>query len=219
MKLSIQRIKRNKRLLAKKSLEIDFIKILMNMLEKSMRFAGVSLMTLCLVYISSSNAFAAKSYEEESIYEYFTGFPQHKDYLYEWDFGRLDPGLSWTQLAEQSRSQRSGQSGNAPVIQMAGYMDTNVSYSRGGEFWMLAWVDDPDDDIETVEIYFQGQPTGVFLEDDGISGDFDKGDGLYGIKISIPEKKVCPTTIVLELKATDKTGNTSDLWPYLTIAR
>ncbi len=214
MKLSTRRMQKNSFLLQKTRPQND-----LNELRKKRIFLlGTLSMLLCFVYLSSFDVLAADYYDKDIFFDCFADFFQQNDYLCEWDFERLDLGLSWTQLAEQSRSRWSSQAGRSPVIQMAGYMDTDISYYKGGELWMLAWVDDPDGDIETVEIYFEGLPTGVFLQDDGQSGDFGKGDGLYGIKIPIAEKRVNPLTCVLELKATDSMGNTSDLWPYLTIA-
>lgn len=126
-------------------------------------------------------------------------------------------GKTWSVLMEQSRSFRNAQSQSAPVIMMAGYMDTDISWRYGGIFRMLAWVWDVENDVETVEIYYEGLPTGVFLYDDGNNGDFEAGDSLFGLSIEIPPQTLTPGDYQLELRAFDSMDNASDLWPYLTI--
>jgi len=62
-----------------------------------------------------------------------------------------------------------GQTANsAPFINLAGYLDTDLSWEAGGQFTMLAYVTDIDSPVVSVEVYWDGQPTGLFLEDDGL---------------------------------------------------
>lgn len=107
--------------------------------------------------------------------------------------------------------------GSPPFIMLAGYMDTDISYQDGGTLNMLAYVTDPDSAIASVEIYYAGMPTGVFLNDNGFSGDFGAGDGLWGLLLEIAPYTVPAGEYLLELRAMDTEGNLSDLWPYLTI--
>ncbi len=123
-------------------------------------------------------------------------------------------------LIEQFRYFESGSAAPAnepPYINLAGYLDTDLSWEDGGQFTMLAYVTDLDSTVVSVEIYWDGQPTGVFLSDDGTSGDFGSGDGLWGITFPVNPRSLPPGEYLLELRARDDMGNLSDLWPYLTI--
>jgi len=104
-----------------------------------------------------------------------------------------------------------------PFIMLAGYMDTDISYQDGGTLHMLAYVMDPDSAVSNVQIYYDGLPTGVYLFDDGQSGDFGIGDSLWGLQLDIPPFTVPAGDYLLELCAEDVDGNRSDIWPYLTI--
>ncbi len=72
--------------------------------------------------------------------------------------------------------------------------------------------------IAEVEIYYQGLPTGVLLHDDGQHGDFDSGNGLFGLTFYIEPGMLAPGHYPFQLRATDIAGRQSDLWPYLTIS-
>ena len=109
------------------------------------------------------------------------------------------------------------QAGQIPYIMMAGYMDTDISYSDGGLFHMLAYVSDMDSPVDFVEIYWEGQPTGAYLYDDGEHGDFEPGDDLWGLQIEVGPNLVPEGDYLFELRAKDVDGNFSDIWPYLTI--
>ncbi|HPQ38978.1 MAG TPA: hypothetical protein PLV45_01265 [bacterium] len=127
---------------------------------------------------------------------------------------------SWTVLKEQmlSPGRSSYAEGNTPpFIMMAGYMDTDITWEDGGTFTMLAWAWDAENDVVSVRLYYDGQPTDVYLRDDGSSGDFEAGDGLYGLMFEIAPYSLPPGEYILELRAEDARGNLSDLWPYLTI--
>jgi len=137
-----------------------------------------------------------------------------------WEPAPTDPVVSWVDLKRQFLAP--GQSyyadGNQiPFIMMAGYMDTEITWEEGGRFTMLAWPWDADDEIDTVEVYYQGAATGIFLLDDGFNGDFEAGDGLYGLMFDIAPYTLPEGDYILELRARDSMGNLSDLWPYLTI--
>lgn len=95
-------------------------------------------------------------------------------------------------------------------ILLAGYGSSTVDVN-GGLLQMIAALDKP----ATVEIYAGGAPAGVFLQDDGNSGDFAAGDGVYGWQTDLGS--VAPVSAVLELVATTTDGCTSDIWPYLNV--
>ncbi|MCD4653163.1 hypothetical protein K8T06_04445 [bacterium] len=127
---------------------------------------------------------------------------------------------SWIDLRRQMLIPGAGyyaEGNEAPFVMMAGYMDTNITWEEGGVFKMIAWAWDPDNDVVSVELYYEGVTTGVFLLDDGNSGDFDAGDDLYGMTFDIPPYTLPEAEYILELRACDTMGNLSDLWPYLTI--
>ncbi|MBN1296146.1 hypothetical protein JXA80_05150 [bacterium] len=137
-----------------------------------------------------------------------------------WIDGPPVSGPSWMTQMQQMLSIHgpSAAEGNQlPFIMMAGYMDTEITWENGGVFKMLAWVWDADNDVASVEVYYDGQPTGVYLLDDGFSGDFGPGDDIYGLTFDIAPYSVPPGQYMLELRAEDQLGNMSDLWPYLTI--
>jgi len=187
------------------------LRILLNTLI-ILTFSFIASGDLCAI---DNNYKPARNDIPEMFSDIFNPVPESEIY---WVPDEPESGKTWSVLIEQSRSFfRNAPSETAPVIMMAGYMDTDISWRYGGNLSMLAWVWDIDDDVDVVEIYFEGEPTGVFLHDDGNSGDFEAGDSLFGISIEIPPKTVTPGDYQLELRAHDFMDNYSDLWPYLTI--
>lgn len=104
---------------------------------------------------------------------------------------------------------------HAPFVWCAGYWDTDISTSYGGPFTMIAAV--LDDDVEEVEIYFAGEPTGAYLVDNGTQGDWVANDGLYTMAVSDVGPGVPPGQFMAEIVARDHAGNASMMWPYLQI--
>ncbi len=103
----------------------------------------------------------------------------------------------------------------APKVMMAGYYTTYLTANKGGALTMLAYVLDPQADVARVELYYNGVPTGVLLKDDGASGDFSAGDGVYGLRVSVPAG-LSEGNLLLSLVATDQAGNQGMVWPYYT---
>ncbi len=105
-----------------------------------------------------------------------------------------------------------------PVIVEAGFLDTTISGSEGGLFTAIAYVIDPDDmsDIESVQLYYNGSPTGLFLVDDGTSGDGAGADSLFTLQTDIS-----PGTPAglhrLSMVAVDAAGDESVEWPYVEV--
>ncbi len=106
---------------------------------------------------------------------------------------------------------RFGVSGSrGPSIIGAGYADTHITNEHGGRLNLYAMVQDPDglDDVERVEIYYNGVATGLVLEE-VLPGVFhtgiDVGPGL------------APGQYLLELRASDRMGNTSSYFPYFAV--
>jgi len=100
---------------------------------------------------------------------------------------------------------------DAPRIIMAGFGDSEISESGGGNLEILAQVDDPQglDDIKSVDIFLEnGVPTGLSLS--------DSGNGLYYFSTAIPAG--IPTgSYLIEVVAEDKSGNKSARFPYFTV--
>ncbi len=101
-----------------------------------------------------------------------------------------------------------------PQILFAGYWDTQLSYDRGGRLTILAYVQAAAG-VKSVELYYLGAPSGIKLKDDGISGDFTAGDGVYGYTLSFAPFELPSFVLLLEIVAEDNAGNRSVLWPYL----
>lgn len=102
-----------------------------------------------------------------------------------------------------------------PFIYGAGFWDTYISSSQGGHLTLIAYC--PDDDIESVEIYYQSIPTGVYLVDDGTNGDWQAGDKIYTFSVSNIGPGAPTGLYLIEIVATDTAGNKSMTWPYLKI--
>jgi len=106
--------------------------------------------------------------------------------------------------------------GEPPVILYAGFNDTEITTEEGGHFSVLAWVEDSDNMVTEVQIYFGVLPTGIFLYDDGEHGDFNAGDHIYGQTFDI-QPGAPAGQYLLTILATDEAGNVSDPWPYFKI--
>jgi len=105
-----------------------------------------------------------------------------------------------------------------PVIVEAGFLDTTISASEGGLFTAIAYVIDPDGagDVQSVQLYYNGSATGLFLADDGTSGDGAARDLLFTLQTNI-----LPGTPAglhrLSMVAVDAAGDESFEWPYVEV--
>lgn len=122
-----------------------------------------------------------------------------------WDINYHDDSNHWYSPAS-----------DRPYIYMAGYMDTRVSKDQGGTVSLVA-VTTGVHPSRSVELYYYGLPTGVYLMDDGQNNDFGAGDGVFGLTFSVGPGVLEPGHYPLQLRAVDIHGGVSDLWPYLTI--
>ena len=138
------------------------------------------------------------------------------------------PGASWsysppavtTFLSKIRNYLNAADDLDRPVILEGGYYDTHLHEVDGGLLTMLAIVQDTQNDVSTVEVYYEGSPTGLLLYDDGIHGDFGANDGVYGLTMNFGAGVLAGTggiSIPLEIVATDQDGNRSTAWPYLTV--
>ncbi len=107
--------------------------------------------------------------------------------------------------------------GKPPRILIGGYMDTSFS-SQGGKLNLVAFLS--DNDILRVEVFYEQKPTGIYLKDDGKSGDFQAGDGIYGIEIFVAARNsTSGASYIFGIDALDSEGLYSSLWPYLSVSQ
>jgi len=84
---------------------------------------------------------------------------------------------------------------------------------------MIVLVSDPDgpSDIDRVELFLEGGvPTGLYFNDSGVGGDDFAGDGIYTFQVVMPGG-LPGGNMTLEAVAFDKSGNSSVVYPYLTV--
>jgi len=98
-----------------------------------------------------------------------------------------------------------------PYIKLAGYGVTNITKANGGSLNIYALCEDQDGSVDHVNIYFQGQDTGLDMSDKNKDGVWDFV--LPGVPPGIP----AGTEFVIELVAVDNEGYESDMWPYVTV--
>jgi Lamin Tail Domain len=120
---------------------------------------------------------------------------------------------SW-ELIAADRSYSSPSDGTN--IYMAGYMTSRASTNDGGRMTLVA-VTAGSPSVQTIELFYNGSGTGVFLKDDGQNGDYLPGDGVFGLDIPINPGEMPSGDYFFQLLPTDTNGNSGDLWPYLTL--
>jgi len=108
--------------------------------------------------------------------------------------------------------------GEAPFILAAGYTYSHMT-AAGGVVRFEALVSDEDgiDDVERVDVYIDGYPIGLSLNNEGEYGDGKAGDNLFTYQVSLGGDIFATGAYLYELKAFDRAGNESNLWPYLEI--
>ena len=106
-----------------------------------------------------------------------------------------------------------------PVIFAGGFSPPLIDISKVSTVRLTAVVIDPDgnDDIERVEIYVDGMPTGVFLLDDGTQPDDIAGDNFFVRDFIIPPYSQPVGLLLLQVIAFDREGNISNVYPYVTV--
>ncbi len=105
-----------------------------------------------------------------------------------------------------------------PQIWWAGMYDTLITSSEGGDLTILAYVIDFQGDNQSVELYYDDLPTGVFLTDGG-HPDFPSGLGLYALYAPTGPLHSGYLQIPFQLIATDAAGNQSMMWPYYHVQK
>ena len=109
-------------------------------------------------------------------------------------------------------------SDGAPTIIGGGFWG-GESVAPGDTVKMIVLVSDPDgpSDIDRVELFLEGGvPTGLYFNDSGVGGDDFAGDGIYTFQVVMPGG-LPGGNMTLEAVAFDKSGNSSVVYPYLTV--
>jgi len=125
----------------------------------------------------------------------------------------------WTALVETYLSQEGPLDGYRPVIVSAGYWHSYL-YRIGGYFYMAAQVLDPDgpDAIASVEVQDRfGNPTGLYMNDEGLDGDVVPGDGIYTTTYPIILGTEPNRLHLFRVVAINRNGYASDPWPSIRI--
>ena len=94
-----------------------------------------------------------------------------------------------------------------------------IDVSEDSEVILKALVLDADggDDIERVEVYVDGMPTGILLLDDGTQSDDEPGDGFYIKSFDVEAGSYPAGLLLVQIVAFDRAGNASNIYPYITV--
>ncbi len=104
-----------------------------------------------------------------------------------------------------------------PLIYCGGFFDTDLTEDHGGVLTVTAFVTHMWPHIlNHVELYYDGNPTGCLLKDDGTGPDWSSGDGLFTFAAEIPSGVPSGTYEGFTIVALDDYG-AIDEWPYLHI--
>ncbi|HUT02938.1 MAG TPA: hypothetical protein VM163_03515 [bacterium] len=106
-----------------------------------------------------------------------------------------------------------------PVIFAGGFYPPIVDISDTSNVLLKALVIDPDgqSDLERVEIYVDGMPTGIMMLDDGSQTDDTPGDGFYVRTFTLEANSRPVGIVMLQIVAFDYAGNVSNVYPYITV--
>jgi hypothetical protein len=128
-------------------------------------------------------------------------------------------GWSAPPVCERARRLQTVEQGASlgPTVALGGFWDTSLTTTDGGLFRMLALILDEHGQppVSRVELLIGGLPTGVVLADDGLHGDFQAGDGLWGFQTLFAPGASPAGRFLLELQTTDVLGMTGPRFPYL----
>ncbi|MBN1550687.1 hypothetical protein JW979_04425 [bacterium] len=102
-----------------------------------------------------------------------------------------------------------------PFIMVAGCHFTESDNDNAGIIAVECIPFDPDNDSLTVELYYNKQALGIFLNDEGYDGDTHAFDGIYSIKIPVPVP-VTESSHQIQLMISDEYGG-SNWWPGMRV--
>jgi hypothetical protein len=105
-----------------------------------------------------------------------------------------------------------------PRILVGGYMDTAISQYRGGLLYYLCLAVNPHPtgSMGSVEVFYEGEHTYLFLADDGQHRDYAPDDGWYGLVGVIPAGWEQGQWLY-EYVPSGADGVKGDVWPYLNV--
>lgn len=106
-----------------------------------------------------------------------------------------------------------------PNIYLAGFWSTQLTVGQPRSILRFVVLPDPNiaNATREVELYLEGRPTGVFLKDDGLQGDFSAGDGIWALTVPIDSPLGAPGKFLIEAHARSLAGQTCYGWPYLNV--
>ncbi|MBU1627541.1 hypothetical protein KKB18_09255, partial [bacterium] len=102
----------------------------------------------------------------------------------------------------------------SPVIIYAGYEDSFISTHFGGNLKITVLATDPDgiSDVDKIKIYYNGFYTGIDVTQREDFEDYTR----FGLNIPL-DSGIINSVYLFQLVALDKSGNTSECWPYLRV--
>ncbi|MBN1593813.1 MAG: hypothetical protein JW941_11280, partial [Candidatus Coatesbacteria bacterium] len=106
-----------------------------------------------------------------------------------------------------------------PVVYVGGFYPPMIDISQTNQVLFKALVLDPNgpEDIEHVEVYVDGIPTGIDLLDDGSETDDVPGDGFYIRNFTVDAYSRPEGLLLLQVVAFDYSGAASNVYPYITV--
>jgi hypothetical protein len=145
-----------------------------------------------------------------------TGCPDPADY----GFSAAPPSPDSLFQAQGRTARSRAHKAQRPLISAAGFWDTALDAVVPRTLTIIAYAIPADaSPITSVEVYYEGLPTGVMLLDDGRGPDWASGDGLFSFSTVIDPRELGlePGEFRLQLVAHDALGRSSDPWPQVVI--
>ena len=130
-------------------------------------------------------------------------------------------GLEWPSYTEASQAANwtfDDSARQGPLVLAAGYLSSGITSFGGGELTLVALVAPGPSGfpVAQVDVYLDGVPIGAQLSDDGLHGDFNAGDGIFGLEVPIPPGEV-PGNYLVGLRAVDEGGLSGPMWPFVSV--
>jgi len=100
----------------------------------------------------------------------------------------------------------------------AGFIGSHISASRGGALQVAALVDPEYGRPQSMEIYLDNSPTGLFLNDSGTEGDYVASDGFWTFHADCPPGLLPAGQYNLSIVAIDELGGCVGQWPQVLLS-
>jgi len=100
----------------------------------------------------------------------------------------------------------------------AGFMGSHISASHGGTLQVAAVVNPEVGPPQSMEIYLDNVPTGLFLNDNGTEGDYVAGDGFWTFHADCPPGLLPAGQYRVSIVATDELGGCIGQWPQVLLS-